>query len=163
MVMKTPAANQKSMALNAQILESNQPAQRESQLRSPDGRTTWSRWYKVPFTQANGRCAVFTLISDITAEKQVAANRELLRKVLDQTTDLIHVRDSAGNFILANRALATLLGAPKRIWSALQPNFANVGLRPNGPATPRINSCWRVASRPRVSMSSRKTMAPWAT
>ncbi|MEZ4616528.1 MAG: PAS domain-containing protein [Caldilineaceae bacterium] len=163
MVMKTPAANQKSMALNAQILESNQPAQRESQLRSPDGRTTWSRWYKVPFTQANGRCAVFTLISDITAEKQVAANRELLRKVLDQITDLIHVRDSAGNFILANRAAGDVIGGTQEDLVGITAEF-----RQRWPASERASNTQDqlvlASGEPaKGEHDSRKTMAPWAT
>jgi two-component system, cell cycle sensor histidine kinase and response regulator CckA len=63
----------------------------------------------------NGRHAKLVVANEITerkrAERSLRAERELLRAVIDNMPDYIYVKDAESRFVLANRALAGLVGA----------------------------------------------------
>jgi PAS domain S-box-containing protein len=44
-------------------------------------------------------------------DRQLAEERNLLRSLIDNVPDLVYVKDTAGHFIVANRAVARLMGA----------------------------------------------------
>jgi len=62
-----------------------------------------------------GRRARLVVANDITerkrAEDAFQAERELLRTLIDNMPDYIYVKDASGRFVVANRALADLVGA----------------------------------------------------
>lgn len=59
---------------------------------------------------------VVLVFRDVTeskaAERELAANRRLLRTVLDQTPAVIYVKDRSGRLLLVNRPFAELAGRP---------------------------------------------------
>lgn len=63
----------------------------------------------------NGRMVRMVVINDITenikAEKQIAAERTLLRSLIDNLPVFIYVKDLQSRYIIANKALTGLVGA----------------------------------------------------
>ncbi len=58
---------------------------------------------------------LFSVARDITerkhAEEQLANERNLLRTLIDNVPDLIYVKDTQGRFLVANEAIARIMGA----------------------------------------------------
>jgi PAS domain S-box-containing protein len=82
----------------------------------PDGRVTWAFTSKMPLRDKQGRIiGTFGLSRDITEiknfENALAAERNLLRNVIDNLPDYIYVKDAAGRFMLDNVAHRELVGA----------------------------------------------------
>ena len=55
-------------------------------------------------------CATMDITAQKHAEEELAHERNLLRTLIDTAPDLIYVKDSKGRFLVANRALGSLLG-----------------------------------------------------
>ena len=85
----------------------------------PDGRTGWSLTTKLPLRDQNGIIIGTMGISrDITRLKQIedelAAERNLLRSVIENIPDPIFVKDAHGVYLLDNAAHCRTLGAASR-------------------------------------------------
>ncbi len=81
-----------------------------------DGRTTWVLTSKMPLRDKDGEIVgTFGISKDITAIKQVeaelAAERDLLGTLLENSPDMIYFKDRQSRFIRASQALAERLGA----------------------------------------------------
>lgn len=81
----------------------------------PDGGTGWALVTKMPLRDRHGRILGTTGISrDITAikhmEETLAAERNVLRSVIDNLPDPIFVKDSEGRYVLDNVAHTRSLG-----------------------------------------------------
>ncbi|MEM6689286.1 MAG: PAS domain-containing protein, partial [Planctomycetota bacterium] len=80
-----------------------------------DGRETYCSTTKVPLTDPQGKIVgTFGISRDITDEivtrQELSRERDLLRTIIDNVPDLIYVKDRAGRFLTANRALYQRLG-----------------------------------------------------
>ena len=80
-----------------------------------DGRTTYCSTSKLPLRDPTGKIiGTFGISRDITVqvrvENKLAEERDLLKTIIDNVPDLIYVKDRAGRFVVANRAVAQLLG-----------------------------------------------------
>jgi len=68
----------------------------------------------VMYDSSGAPCRMICATMDITAQKhaeeELAHERNLLRTLIDTAPDLIYIKDSRGRFLVANRALAGLLG-----------------------------------------------------
>jgi PAS domain S-box-containing protein len=81
-----------------------------------DGNSKWLSTSKVPLRDSGGQTiGIIGIGRDITERKQgedkLRAERELLRTLIDNMPDYIYVKDTQGRFLIANSALATLIGA----------------------------------------------------
>jgi len=82
----------------------------------PDGRATWALTSKLPLKDRQGNIiGNFGISRDITAlkhiEDELAAERNLLRNLIDHLPDYIYVKDAQGRFQVDNVAHRRLLGA----------------------------------------------------
>ncbi len=80
-----------------------------------DGETRWFSTSKVPVRDGDGKVTGIVGVGrDITerkdAEDALAAERLLLRTLIDNLPDRIYVKDTEGRFITANKACAQLMG-----------------------------------------------------
>jgi len=80
-----------------------------------DGRSGWASTTKMPLIDIDGRViGTFGISRDITelreTEQALAAERRLLRSVIDQLPEFIYVKDPAGRYVLSNLAHARFLG-----------------------------------------------------
>jgi PAS domain S-box-containing protein len=85
----------------------------------PDGRIEWSLTTKMPLRDRTGRIVgTMGMSRDITRLKQVedelAAERNMLRSVIENIPDPIFVKDADGRYVLDNAAHCRTLGAPSR-------------------------------------------------
>jgi PAS domain S-box-containing protein len=81
-----------------------------------DGSRLWVAWTNKPVFDADGRLLeILSIGTDITwrteAEARLAAERNLLRTLIDNLPDCIYVKDRESRFLVGNSALATLMGA----------------------------------------------------
>lgn len=82
----------------------------------PDGRVTWAFTSKMPLRDRQGKIVgTFGLSRDITEiknfENALAAERNLLRNLIDHLPDYIYVKDAEGRYLLDNTAHRQFLGA----------------------------------------------------
>ncbi|HXG48063.1 MAG TPA: PAS domain-containing protein [Methylomirabilota bacterium] len=82
----------------------------------PDGTVTWASTSKLPLKDKQGRIiGNFGLSRDVTElkriEDQLAAERNLLRSLIDNLPDYIFVKDTQGRYVLDNVAHRRFLGA----------------------------------------------------
>lgn len=80
-----------------------------------DGRESWVLTTKVPRRDTTGQIiGTFGISRDITElkliEDELAAERNLLRSVIDALPDHIYVKDAAGRFVIGNTAVARFFG-----------------------------------------------------
>jgi PAS domain S-box-containing protein len=85
----------------------------------PDGRIGWALSTKLPLRDRSGRVIGTMGISrDIThikrIEDELAAERNMLRSVIENIPDPIFVKDAQGRYILDNAAHAIIIGAKNR-------------------------------------------------
>lgn len=83
----------------------------------PGGRISWTLTTKLPLRDGRGQIVGIAGISrDITAlknmENALAAERNLLRSVINNLPDPIYVKDTDGRYILDNSAHTKFLGVP---------------------------------------------------
>ncbi len=76
---------------------------------------TYCSTTKVPLTDQSGKVVgTFGISRDVTeqlrAEQELAAERDLLKTIIDNVPDLIYVKDRAGRFVTANASLLRMLG-----------------------------------------------------
>ena len=82
----------------------------------PDGGRVWLRTSKLPLWDQEGKVTgVLGTYEDITGRKRAEdgqqVEHDLLRALIDNMPDYIYVKDTGSRFIVANRALAKLVGA----------------------------------------------------
>jgi PAS domain S-box-containing protein len=99
------------LRLDHEIMEALQPCEIEDTAKDPAGQLHWFQEYFLPLADPDGIARhLLGIASDITrlkdAEKTLAEQRDLLRKVIDLNPNPIFIRDRAGRFLLANQALA---------------------------------------------------------
>ncbi len=111
-----PAQAQRFFEDELQVIHTGEPlvAQIEKEVRA-DGRTRWVLTTKLPLRDRQGRVIGTTGISrDVTEfkrmEEQLAAERNLLRGVIDNLPDPIYVKNVEGRYLLDNIAHARFLG-----------------------------------------------------
>mgnify|MGYP001500471190 CR=1 FL=1 len=83
--------------------------------RTRDGRTILCEWYYTPVAgEGGGESRTVALVRDVTEQKrvenQLLRQKSFLRNVIDTDPNLVFVKDEAGVFTLANRALAEAYG-----------------------------------------------------
>ncbi|MHC5056418.1 MAG: sensor domain-containing diguanylate cyclase [Planctomycetota bacterium] len=85
-----------------------------------DGRTRWFSTTKVPLCDGDGNVTGIVGVGrDITehkrAEDALAAERAVLRTLIDNLPDRIYVKDTESRFITANKACARLMGVESHL------------------------------------------------
>jgi len=80
-----------------------------------EGEDTWCSTTKMALPDPDGNIiGTFGISRDITEEKLAKAalgrERDLLKTIIDNLPDVVFAKDRAGRFILANKALLTILG-----------------------------------------------------
>jgi PAS domain S-box-containing protein len=89
---------------------------REECIHQADGRVAWHLTTEVPLYDKGTASGLVGIVHDITEHKRaleaLARERDLLRTLIDYLPDLIYVKDTERRFLLANKSLAEVLGAP---------------------------------------------------
>ena len=99
-----------------QVMQTGQPVIGKVERETlPDGGITWALTSKMPFKDKHGKIiGNFGISRDITAlkkfEDELAAERNLLRSLIDNLPDYIYVKDVEGRFVIDNIAHRRLLG-----------------------------------------------------
>jgi PAS domain S-box-containing protein len=99
------------------IMQSGQPViGKVERLTRHDGRLAWASSTKLPWRDAHGRViGTFGLSRDVTeakeAQDKLAAERTLLRTIIDHLPSRLYVKDLEGRFLLNNQAHLDMLGA----------------------------------------------------
>lgn len=100
------------------LLQSGQPLlnHEEPVIDQETGQQRWLLTTKVPFRDSQGQIVgLIGLNRDITERKQIeealAEERNLLRAFVDNMPDTVYVKDNESRFLLANRAVAEVMGA----------------------------------------------------
>src|SRR5207249_2362844 len=96
------------------VLATGEPIETVEQVPLPDGRlSTWLS-FKFRVTGANGQHYLGGMAVDVTpreqAEMALATERTLLRTLIDNVPDSIYVKDLEHRFVIANAAVARLMG-----------------------------------------------------
>jgi PAS domain S-box-containing protein len=105
-----------TLADEQRVIETGEPIIDQMERTSlPDGRTSWTLSTKLPLRDRNDRVIGTTGISrDVTQLKQMeealAAERNLLRSVIENIPAPIYVKDTAGRYIMDNIAHVRFLG-----------------------------------------------------
>ena len=100
-----------------EIIRTGQPLLNAEEKETwPDGTVTWVVTTKLPLRDAAGRIIGTCGISRDITERKLAAEtlereRALMRMVIDQINDPIFVKDPESRFMLANEAVAQIMGA----------------------------------------------------
>jgi PAS domain S-box-containing protein len=103
-----------------EILKTGVPIMsKEEKKTSPDGKVAWSLTTKMPLRDRHGRIIGTMGISrDITRLKEIedelAAERNMLRSVIENIPDPIFVKDAKGRYVLDNAAHCRSLGVESR-------------------------------------------------
>jgi len=97
------------------IVNTGQPVDMEERETWPDRPDTWVSTTKVPLRDGEGRIVgTFGISRDITKRKKIeeelAAERNLLRNLIDNMPDRIYAKDLKGRFIVCNEALVERMG-----------------------------------------------------
>jgi PAS domain S-box-containing protein len=99
------------------IVRSGQPLlNREERSVDAHGSAKWNSTSKVPWRDKTGQVVgIMGIGRDVTAHKRaeeaLAEERRLLRTLIDTMPDRIYVKDAGSRWVVANRALAELVGA----------------------------------------------------
>jgi len=100
-----------------QVMKTGQAILRKVEKETlPDGSITWALTSKMPLRDKHGKIiGNFGISRDITAlkkfEEELAAERNLLRSLIDNLPDYVYVKDVQGRFVVDNIAHRQLLGA----------------------------------------------------
>ncbi len=106
-----------ALADERQVMETGKPIIGKIERESlPDGTVTWALTSKLPMRDKSGRVVGnFGISRDITAlkqiENQLAAERNLLRSLIDNLPDYIYVKDTQHRYAIDNIAHRRFLGA----------------------------------------------------
>src|SRR5271157_1465714 len=99
------------------ILQTGQPlVNQEERAVDAEGNAKWLSTSKVPLRNRQGETiGIIGIGRDITGPKQaedaLRSQHDLLRTMIDNMPDYIYVKDDESRFVVANRALAELVGA----------------------------------------------------
>jgi PAS domain S-box-containing protein len=110
----TEAANQ-ALGDEQKVIETGDPIKKEEKLLRKDFSDAWFDVIKMPLHDKNGKMiGTFGISRDITRRKKIeeelAAERNLLRKLIDNMPDRIYAKDLNGRFIVCNNALIKRMG-----------------------------------------------------
>lgn len=99
-----------------QLRDGQYPTEAENQWRAKDGTCHWIAWSNtVLLNQAGNVEYIIGTGINITARKQaekaLSQERNLLRTLIDNLPDYIYVKDVDSRFIIANKAVARIMGA----------------------------------------------------
>ncbi|MBC7778464.1 MAG: PAS domain S-box protein [Proteobacteria bacterium] len=110
-----PAMIDLVMRADLEVLRTGEPVTYERRVTRPGIGTMQLHSLKVPIRFADD-VQVLTVASDVTAAREaeltLRREREFMRTVIDTDPTLIYVKDAQGRFLLANRALAAMIGRP---------------------------------------------------
>jgi PAS domain S-box-containing protein len=103
-------ASEQALLRDGQMLISHEEPNVDS-----TGRQKWNSTTKVPLRDQEGNIiGLVGITSDITHRKEVelelARSAQLLRTIIDNSRDLIYIKDTQGRFLVASQALARLVG-----------------------------------------------------
>ncbi len=110
----------KTIADDMEIMRTGEPIMSQVEKKElPDGRVEWSLTTKLPLRDRNGRIiGTMGMSRDITRLKQIedelAAERNMLRSVIENLPDPIFVKDAQGYYVLDNEAHCRSLGKTSR-------------------------------------------------
>jgi PAS domain S-box-containing protein len=98
------------------IIQTGQPLIKEEKETWADRPNRWVSTIKMPMRDNEGNIiGTFGISTDITerkqAEEELAQERNLLRSLIDHMPDYVYVKDTQSRFLVANPALARLIGA----------------------------------------------------
>ena len=111
-----PEHAKQAFADEQQLMTSGEPILGKIEKETlPDGSITWALTSKLPLKDKQGRIiGNFGISRDITElknfEAQLAAERNLLRSVIDNLPDCIYVKESRGRYLIDNIAHRRLVG-----------------------------------------------------
>jgi PAS domain S-box-containing protein len=110
----------KALADEQEIIRTGRPMldQVERVVRKGEGRVAWSLTNKMPLRNKAGEIiGTFGISKDITAmklvEAELAAERDLLGMMMQNSPDMIYFKDRQSRFLRASKAFADRLGAKK--------------------------------------------------
>ena len=115
-----PEHAEQAFADEQEILRTGKPMEGKLEKETlPDGRIGWALTTKMPLRDPNGRIiGTMGMSRDMTRMKQIevelAAERNILRSVIEHIPDPIFVKDVEGRYMLDNAAHCTSLGATSR-------------------------------------------------
>ena len=112
----TPDSNERLRACALRVIETGEPSSVELEARLPSGRPAHFAVAMRPVHDATGRVVLLSgTMQDITERKQaedaLAAERNLLRTLIDNIPALVYVKDAQSRLLLGNAALARRRGA----------------------------------------------------
>ena len=111
-----PEFARRTIADEQEIMRTGQPIMSQIEKKElPDGRVEWSLTTKLPLRDRRGRIiGTMGMSRDITRLKQIedelAAERNMLRSVIENLPDPIFVKDTQGRYVLDNQAHCRSLG-----------------------------------------------------
>ncbi len=103
-----------------EILRTGKPLEGKIEKETlPEGRVGWALTTKLPLRDRNGRIiGTMGMSRDVTRMKEIenelAAERNMLRSVIENIPDPIFVKDAEGHYLLDNEAHCKSLGATNR-------------------------------------------------
>jgi PAS domain S-box-containing protein len=115
-----PEFAEKTRADEEEIMRTGEPIMSQIEKKEmPDGRVEWSLTTKLPLRDRHGRIiGTMGMSRDITRLKQIedelAAERNMLRSVIENLPDPIFVKDTQGRYVLDNEAHCRTLGTTNR-------------------------------------------------
>jgi PAS domain S-box-containing protein len=114
-----PEQAEATFADEQRVIESGKPLVGKVEQRVlPDGQSVWLSTTKLPLRDHQGKivgtCGITRDVSDLkNLEEALAAERNMLRGVINNLPDPIYVKDTHGRYLLDNAAHARFLGVEK--------------------------------------------------
>jgi PAS domain S-box-containing protein len=115
-----PEGAEKTIADEKEIIRTGEPIMSQIERKElADGSINWSLTTKLPLRDRNGRIiGTMGMSRDVTRlkeiENELAAERNMLRSVIENLPDPIFVKDAQGRYVLDNEAHCRSLGKAKR-------------------------------------------------
>jgi len=110
-----PEAAHQALCDEIAVIKTGLPVKKEEKLTRKDFSDAWFDVIKMPLHDKHGKMiGTFGISRDITSRKKIeeelAAERNLLRKLIDNMPDRIYAKDLKGRFIVCNNALIKRMG-----------------------------------------------------
>ncbi|MDD5199183.1 MAG: PAS domain-containing protein [Terrimicrobiaceae bacterium] len=133
----TPEVAEATFVDEQRVIETARPLiGKMERIEMPDGTFRWSSTTKLPLRNRHGRiigtCGITRDVTDLKKlEGELAAERNMLRGLIDNLPDPIYVKDVHGRYVLDNAAHSRFLGVEnqsdvigKTVFDFFEPEFA---------------------------------------